>query len=283
MSGRADLDITTCVIAVTGVAGEVGGRVAGDLAERGLEQLLVVRDPSRAPDLERSEIRAAPGGYGDFDGMRRAFEGAETVFLVPAHEAEDRVEQHRTAVDAAVAAGAERLVYLSIVNPASDATFTLARHHWATEEHVRGTDLAWTFPRMNLYLDFVPSMAVDGVIRGPAGNGRFAPILREDVAAACAAVLADAPRHAGRTYDLAGPESVTLSEVAEAIGARFEDETLEQAYASRAHYAAPDWEVAGWVTSYAAIAAGELDLVSDDVRALTGEAPASLEQFLRRP
>ena len=76
---------------------------------------------------------------------------------------------------------------------------------------------------------------------------------------------------------------MTLSEVAEAIGARFEDETLEQAYASRAHYAAPDWEVAGWVTSYAAIAAGELDLVSDDVRALTGEAPASLEQFLRRP
>ena len=39
---------------------------------------------------------------------------------------------------------------------------------------------------------------------------------------------------------------------------RFEDETVEQAYASRAHYGAPQFEVDGWVSSYLAIARGEM-------------------------
>ena len=71
--------------------------------------------------------------------MRAAFAGADTVFLIPAAESADRVEQHQTAVDAAVAAGVGRIVYLSFLNAAPDATFTLARDHWATEQHIRAT------------------------------------------------------------------------------------------------------------------------------------------------
>ena len=269
------------MVAVTGVTGEVGGRVAGHLAERGVEQLLVVRDASRAPEFERAEVRAAPRGYADLEGMRRAFDGAETVFLVPAAEAADRIDQHRTAVDAAVAAGVQRIVYLSFVNASPGAVFTLVRHHWATEEHIRATGLPCCFLRMSLYMDFIPSMAVDGVIRGPAGDGRVAPILREDVAAACAVVLAEGD-HDGHTYDLTGVESLTFAEIAQALGARYEEETVEEAYASRAGYGAPDWEVEGWVTSYQGVAAGELDVVSDDVLKLTGRPPATLEQYLKR-
>ncbi|CAA9482534.1 MAG: hypothetical protein AVDCRST_MAG85-762 [uncultured Solirubrobacteraceae bacterium] len=271
------------MIAVTGVTGEVGGRVAGHLAERGLEQLLVVRDASRAPEFERAEVREASRGYEDLEGMRRAFDGAETVFLVPAAEAENRIEQHQTAVDAAVAAGAQRIVLLSFVGASADHTFTLGRHHWATEEHVRATGLPCTFLRMNLFMDFVPMMAgEDGVIRGPAGDGRIAAILREDVAAACAAVLASDDDHDGKTYGLTGVEAFTLAEAADALGVRFETETVEEAYASRAHLGAPDWMVEGWVTSYLAIAAGELEAVTHDVETLTGQPPATLEQFLRR-
>ena len=60
----------------------------------------------------------------------------------------------------------------------------------------------------------------------------------------------------------------------------FENETLEQAYASRAAYGAPPWEVEGWVTTYTAIAVGECDLVTDDVRRLAGHDPVSVRQFL---
>jgi uncharacterized protein YbjT (DUF2867 family) len=77
--------------------------------------------------------------------MRAALEGARTLFLIPAAETPDRVRQHRTAVDAAVAAGVRRIVYLSFFGAAPDATFTLARDHWETEEYIRATGVPFTF------------------------------------------------------------------------------------------------------------------------------------------
>jgi uncharacterized protein YbjT (DUF2867 family) len=274
------------LIAVTGATGAVGGRVAARLAAAGARQRLVVRDARRAPKLAGARVRGV-ADYADFEGMRAALEGAATLLLIPAAEHPHRVIQHTTAVDAAVAAGVERIVYLSFVAAAPDATFTLARDHWATEEHIRAKDVRSTFLRMSLYMDFIPSMvAPDGVIRGPAGDGRLAPLLRADVAAGAAAVLLSSG-HDGRTYDLTGRERLSLGEAAETIArvtgrtVRYENESDEEAYASRAELGAPDWEVRGWVSSYQAIRDGSLDVVSEDVRELTGAEPNTLEEYLR--
>jgi NAD(P)H dehydrogenase (quinone) len=273
------------LIAVTGATGVVGGRVAALLAEAGLAQRLVVRDPGRAPEHPGAEVRRA-SGYGAAEEMRAALDGAATLFLVPAAEAADRVEQHKVAVDAAAAAGVRRIVYLSFASAAPDATFTLARHHWATEEHIRSSGLAFTFLRMNLYMDFLPRMiSAKGVIAGPAGQGRLAAVLRDDVADAAAAVLTG-DGHESRTYDLTGPEALTFTEIAERVSratgraVSFHDETLEEAYASRQGYGAPDWEVEGWVTSYTQVAAGDVEAVSEDVELLAGHPPVSLEDYL---
>jgi NAD(P)H dehydrogenase (quinone) len=274
------------VIAVTGATGVVGGRVAARLAAAGVPMRLLVRDPSRAPRHPGAEVRRI-GGYGAAGDGRAALEGAATLFLLPAEESADRVEQHRTAIEAAAAAGVRRIVYLSFVGAAPDATFTLVRDHWATEEIVRATGLAHTFLRMNLYMDFLPAMvAPDGALRGPAGDGRVAAILREDVAAGVAAVLGT-EGHDGRTYDLTGPSAFSLAEAAAAMTrvtgrpVRYEDETDEEAYASRAGYGAPDWQVEAWVTTYHAIRDGSLAAVSPDLRMLTGRSATSLEAHLR--
>ena len=60
----------------------------------------------------------------------------------------------------------------------------------------------------------------------------------------------------------------------------FRNETVEEAYASRAVYNAPEWEVEGWVTSYQAIAAGELAAVTGEVRRLTGREPGTLSAYV---
>ena len=255
------------MIAVTGATGEIGRRVAAGLDD----PILIARRPY-------GDARIA-SGYGDFDGMRAAFEGVETAFLIPAGESADRVQQHKTAVDAAVAAGVARIVYLSFFNAPPDATFTLARDHWATEEHIRASGVTWTFLRMNFYMDFMPDLAVDGVIRGPAGDGRVSAILRDDVAAAAVAVLR-APRD-GETLDLTGPSAFSIAELAERLGVDYVDETDEEAFASRAKFGAPEFEVRGWVSSYWAIRDGSLAAVSDDVQRLTGRAPRSLAEYLR--
>jgi NAD(P)H dehydrogenase (quinone) len=275
------------LIAVTGATGGMGGRVARRLAERGLAQRLVVRDPARAPELPGAEVRRA-AGFHDAEGMRAALDGVHTLFLVPAAESEDRVQQHYTAVDAAAAAGVQRIVYLSFLGARADSTFTLGRHHHLTEERIGATGVPFSFVRMSLYLDFIPSMAgADGVIRGPADEGRLGAVARDDLADVAVEVLTGED-HAGEILDVTGPEAFTLAEAAATITrvtgrpVRFEDETLEEAYASRAHYGAPDWEVEGWVSSYAAIAAGELDQVTDTVERVAGHPPIGLAELLER-
>jgi NAD(P)H dehydrogenase (quinone) len=274
------------VIAVTGASGAVGGRVAARLAELGVPQRLVVRDASRAPQIEGVEV-ADGASYADGEAMRRGFEGADTVFLVSAGEDRHRVDLHRSAVDAAVAAGVERIVYTSFFAAAPDTAFTFGRDHFHTEEHIKQTPLRWTFLRDNIYLDFMPFFAGDdGVIRGPAGDGRAAVVARDDIAAAATVVLTE-DGHEGAVYNMSGPESLTLHEaaqqVAQAAGrpVTYVPETIEEARASRAPSGAEDWEIEGWVTTYVAIAAGELEQVSPDIERLTGRRPITLADFLR--
>jgi len=273
-------------LAVTGASGYVGGRVARLLAQRGVAQRLVVRDAARAPRLPAAEVRVAPR-YGAGEQMRAALEGAGTLFLVPAEESADRVEQHKTAVDAAVAAGVSRIVYLSFLGASASSTFTLVRDHWATEQHIRAAGVAFTFPRMSIYLDFVPRMAgPDGVIAGPAGEGRVGIVARDDVADVVTAVLTS-DGHDGRAYDITGREALSLAEVADQLAElsgkpiTYKDETLTEARASRASYGAPDWQVEAWISTYTAIATGELATISDTVARLAGHEPTTLAEYVR--
>ena len=271
------------VLAVTGATGAIGGRVARALAAHGTDLRLVVRDPSRAPDLAAAVAQAS---YDDVDAMETALTGAQTLFFVSASEDADRVRLHTGVVDAAVAAGVQRIVYLSFLNAAADSTFTFARDHWATEEHIRRSGLRHTFLRDATYADFVPGLAgADGVIRGPAGDGAFTPVAQDDVAAVASAVLLS-DGYDGDTLDLTGPERLTMTDVAALLAevtgrpVRYEQETVEEAYASRAHYGAADFEVDGWVSTYTAIATGELDVLSPAVRMVTGRDPMSLRELI---
>ena len=277
---------TETALAITGATGAVGGRIASRLAALGHGQRLVVRDAARAPDLPNVEV--AEASYEDTQALQDALAGARTFFMVSAGETADRARRHAAAVDAAEAAGVERLVYLSFLNAAPDATFTFARDHWRTEEHVRSTSVRYTFLRDGPYLDYVPALAgTDGVIRGPAGHGRVGAVARDDVAEVVVAVLLG-EGHDGQTYDVTGPEAISLREAAEELSrvtgreVAYHPETLEEAYQSRSSYGAPEWEVEGWVTSYAGIAAGEMDVVSGTVGELTGHPPMGLAEFLRR-
>jgi NAD(P)H dehydrogenase (quinone) len=284
----------TGVIAVTGATGALGGRVAARLADGGGVPLrLVVRDAARAPQLPGAEVVENPGGYRDGAGLRRALTGVDTVYLVSAAEAEDRLQQHVDAVDAAAAAGVRRIVYTSFVGARPDATFTLVRQHAATEERIRATGVRATFLRHSMYADFVPFFATveDGraVIAAPAGQGRTGFVSRDDLAdVATAVLLRDDDELAGQALDVTGPEALTMAEaagiLAEITGrpAEYRDQTVEEAWATRRPSGHPDWEIEGWVTSYLAIAAGELATVTDVVPRLTGHPARTVAEHLRR-
>ncbi|WAL39484.1 SDR family oxidoreductase [Brevibacterium sp. BRM-1] len=285
------------LIAVTGATGALGGRVSRLLNMAGWPQRLLVRDRSRAPRLPHSTVYEAPFGGGA--EVQRALRGVSVLFMVSATEAEDRQRAQEDFVAAAAAAGVQHIVYTSFAGADESATFEFARTHAAAEAHIRDAGMAYTFLRDNFYQEVFPLwVGEDGALRGPAGDGRVAAVARNDVARTAARVLADigshlgsgsgqeAP-HAGRAYDMTGPRALTLGEIArilsEAQGreVRYVDETLEEAYASRAASGAPQWQLDAWVSTYTAIAKGELEHVSDDIKQLTGTPAASLERTLR--
>ena len=301
------------MLAVTGATGHLGGRVAARLAGLGLAQRLIVRDLSRAPRLKGAEVRPA-SSYGDAVAMGRALAGVQTLFLVSAQDrmgavqrlaaenpAYDRTMQQVTAVDAAAAVGVRRIVYLSVLNAAADATFILARDHFHTEEHIRALGIPFTFLRMSLYTEHVPvHVSDDGVIRGPAGLGRAAWVTRDDLADAAVAVMTG-KGHEGRTYDITGPEALTMTETAACLSAAAGREITYQAqtpHEARATHATSgldkfeaeqraltgrgldDYGVEVWVTHFLQIATGELATVSDAVPRLTGHPAQSLAGYL---
>ena len=278
---------TGWLIGVTGATGRLGSRVGRRVAAAGGEQRLLVRNPSRAPELPGAHAERA--SFENTEAVRTALTGVSTLLMVSASENPDRLGQHRAFVDAAAAAGVRHIVYTSFAGAAPDCAFTLGRDHHATEEHIRASGLAFTFLRDNLYADFLMGMiGEDSVLRGPAGDGRVAAVAMDDVADAAAAVLLDPGPHAGATYTLTGPEALTLDEVADRLSAAldrrvtYERETVEAAYASRASYGAPQWQLDAWVSSYTSVAKGEVAEVTDDVQRLTGHPATSLAELLAR-
>ncbi len=306
------------MLAITGASGELGGRVASRLAARGVTQRLIVREYARAPSLPGAEVVQA-SSYGDAAAMLQALTGVQILFLVSARDRfgvahisaknhatpppYDRLQQHRIAVDAAAAAGVQHIIYLSVVNAAPDATFILAPDHFYTEQHIRVSGMLFTFLRTSLYTDNVPQcVSADSVIRAPAGEGRAAWVTRDDIADVAVAVLTGTG-HAGRTYDVTGPEAITMAETAEALSAAvkrkivYHAQTPQEARATRTtsrleKYEAErrlltgkgldDYEVDVFVTHFLQIAAGDLAEVSDTVPKLTGHPAQSLEEYLRQ-
>ncbi len=274
-------------IAVTGATGNIGGAVARALAGADVPFRMVVRDPSRAPELPGTEVASAT--YGDADASRAALEGVDTLLMVSGAEARDRLAQHRSFVAAAATAGVRHVVYTSFVGAAADATFTLGRDHWATEEAIRATSMAHTFLRDSFYLDFVEDLVgEDGVIRGPAADGAMAAVARADVARVATAVLQAPAAHLDRTYELTGPAPITLEQAAATVSevrgrtVTYHPETLEEAYASRARWDPEPWQADAWVSTYTAIAEGALAHVSGDVERVTGRRPMSLREVLEQ-
>lgn len=271
------------MILVTGASGHVGGRVAQLLADCGTPVRRLVRDPDKVSELAGSEV--AIGDYGDAGALAAAMEGVERVFLASASGAPmKRAALHGNVMNAAASAGVKRLAYLSFQGASATSPFPYSADHLLSEAHLKQSGLAWTILRDSFYQELIPTLAdAEGLIRDPGGLGKVAWVAREDVAQAIVAVLLD-EAHAGRTYDLTGPEALSLEEAAHRLAPlngdfpRYQRETLTEGRAWRAATGAADWEVDVWLGSYLAMGTGELASVSDAVRMITGREPLRLDK-----
>jgi len=274
------------VIVLTGVGGHVGRLIAEDLRGRGEAVRVITRDPSRLSGLDGAELIRADG-FEDTQAIAGALHEGDRVFMVAMHSSQDdRVRQHRAFVDAAVAAGAAQLVYLSCVNAGPDAIFHHNRSHGTTEQIVRVSGLPFTFVRMSMWMDDIPAwFDPDGIIRAPHGNGRISFTYRPEIARVIAATLTQ-DGHLGQTYSVTGPQSLTMTELAATATAvtgdsyGCEPQSREDWTAKRLGMGREPWSVEAGLSSWDALNAGEFDLVTDAVQELTGAPPLTAAEWI---
>ncbi|MGH8794268.1 MAG: SDR family oxidoreductase [Stackebrandtia sp.] len=204
---------------VTGATGHLGRLVVEELLARGVsasDVVAVVRDPQKAADLRARGVQARQADYDRPDTLKAAFAGGGRLLFVSSSEVGRRMPQHGNVVDAAVAAGVDKLVYTSLLG-ADSTSVGLAKEHWPTEKLIHKSGLPYTVLRNGWYLEnytekLAPALE-HGAIVGSAGQGRISAATRADYAAAAAVVLIG-DGHDGATYELAGDVAFTMPELA---------------------------------------------------------------------
>ncbi|GAA2400098.1 SDR family oxidoreductase [Streptomyces glaucosporus] len=282
------------MIVVTGATGQLGRLVVAALLERGVPAsriVAAVRSPEKAADLAERGVRVREADYDRPGTLTAAFEGARRVLLVSGSEVGRRVPQHRAAVDAAKAAGAELLAYTSVLH-ADTATVPVVPEHRATEEYLHASGLPHVLLRNGWYTEnyeqAVRQGLATGVITGAAGDGRIASAARADYAAAAAAVLADedASAHAGAVYELSGDTAWTMAELAAAVtdvsGTEVVYRNLPADEYAKALTGAglPEGTARFLADTDTAIAAGDLGDTPGDLSRLTGRPTTPLRDTL---
>ncbi|MEU1489295.1 NAD(P)H-binding protein [Streptomyces sp. NPDC005776] len=208
------------MIIVTGATGQLGRRIVESLLVRvPADQVGVsVRDPRKAQAFADQGVRVRRGSFDEPGGLAHAFEGASQVLIVSVDRmGEEAVRLHRTAIDAAVASGARRILYTSHMGAGASSHFQACRDHAATERALSASGVPFTALRNGFHaaaaVQFLGHAAESGCLELPE-DGPVNWTAHADLADADAAILADEGRFDGPTPPLTAARAFTFDEVA---------------------------------------------------------------------
>ncbi|MEU6424444.1 NAD(P)H-binding protein [Microbispora sp. NPDC046973] len=270
------------MILITGATGNVGRHVLDLLVETGHAVRALTRDPQRA--MWPAEVDVVAGDLADAASLGPALDGVDAVFLFAVPGSGPGF------VTAARQAGVRKVVLLSSGAVDDDAEVQdgpIASYHAEIEQALRASDLEWTFLRPDVFaantLMWTGQTKSGDVVRGAYAEAAAAPVHEIDIAAVAVAALTQ-DGHAGRVYELSGPESLTHAEQAQIIGEvlgrpiRFADlppESVRQAMG--AHVPAP---VLDGIFKVWSASVGRTAPTTTDVEDVTGHPARSYRQWV---
>jgi len=202
-------------IGITGATGHLGRLVVDKLKNKvPAEQIVaLVRSPAKASELG---VAVREADYGRPETLDVALSSVDTLLLISSSELGRRVFQHRNVIEAAKKAGVSRIVYTSVLH-ADRSPLSVAAEHRETETWLTSSGISYTILRNGWYTEnyamAIPGALAGGVFLGSAGDGKISSASRADFAEAAVAALTT-EAHNGKTYELAGDEAYTLTDLA---------------------------------------------------------------------
>ncbi|MEU8340589.1 NAD(P)H-binding protein [Spirillospora sp. NPDC048832] len=280
------------MIIVTGATGKLGRATVERLLDRVPADRVgaSVRNPEKAADLAERGVRVRRGDFADPASLARAFEGASQVMIISADGiGEETLRLHRTAIGAAKAAGARRILYTGHMGASAASAFPPMRDHAATEEALRASGVPFTVLRNGFYASTTAAVLGAALRTGELAVPEDGPVswtAHADLAEAAAAVLA------GETFDgptpaLTAGEALGMSEVA-ALAAEITGRPIRHVVVPDAEYRAgltahgvPEFAADMLTAMFTASRRGEFAGVDPALGRLLGRPPTPLRDILR--
>ena len=285
------------MIIVTGATGHLGRAIVEKLLERvSADQLgASTRDPQKASDLAARGVRVRRGDFEDAASLQQAFEGAGRVMIVSSNARSrggDPLAQHRRAIEAARAAGAQRVFYTSHMAAGASSAFAPMHDHAATEAMLSESGLAWTALRNGFYgssgLDMMGSGLQSGELAAPA-DGAVSWTTHADLAEAAAILLSETDsRYDGPTPPLVASQALDFADlagIASQVGPkpvhrqRVTDEAFRQKMTAAG---TPEPVVNMMLGFYLAARNGEFAANDPTLQQLLGRAPLGMRELMAR-
>ena len=272
------------MILVTTATGQVGGTLVRALSQRGQACRALVRGD--APALDLPHVETVRGDFRDGASLDAAMAGVSRLYLAcrPAPSQAD-LEGH--VVEAAERNGVRHVVKLSAYDAHDANPSDFRRWNGIAERNLRSSGLAWTILRPTAFHQAVDAAAIAarGELLSPQGSAGSPYIDARDIADVAAAVLTG-EGHAGRIYDLTGPESITQDAVAAMIAEVFGKPVAcravgdAEALAGLLAQGMDPGFARSMIAHYQAYRARPVTLISGWVEILTGHGPRPLRAYI---
>ena len=261
-------------------------------------RFMVRRKDERAAELSRLGAEVVIGDLTRPATVAAALQGVSRMLFALAVSPDHLLAATVVASVAKEYGKLEALVDLSQMTVSQmTATSTAESHqqrlHWLAEQVLNWSGLPVVHIRPTVFLDTplfttmaARSIQENGTIALPFGTGRTSPVAVDDVARVIATVLRNAAPHIGHVYELTGPNSVDMSELAAAFSRALDrpvsyvDVPLDRWLAGLSRMGLPPHTEQHVATMAQLHRDNRYDRTADGVERVTGIPPRSIEAFV---
>ncbi len=275
---------------ITGGTGVLGGEIASQLAASGFTGRALVRRPDRAGSLTALGFEVVVGDLAEPETLDAALDGVDTVLLCSGDDP-DQVAVQSNLIDASVKAGVRHAVKVSAHTAGSTPPVSFGVAHRQVEDYLARADLSYTIVRpyqlMQNFVRFALHIVSRGKVIAPVKNAGIALVDMRDVAAVVVHALTQ-EGHAGRIYEVSGPESLTCARATHIIShvvgrpvTHVSPPPFLTAWLLRWMTDLPRSEIPLVCELFASIRDGDQETVTDVVAQIAGQIPRTFDEYVR--